>query len=149
MGSPPFAIELLHYNTKGPVLTTADNTAKIECMKRNSILWGLVLALIAICGFSLYLWLGQGEGTVAVVSVDGEQIERIDLSKVRESYDLEISNEYGTNIIHVEPGAISVTQADCPDQICVFQGKLTGSGIPIICMPHRLVIAIEGGDIDG
>ena len=56
---------------------------------------------------------------------------------------------YGHNTVHVEPGAISVTEADCPDGICVRQGKLTTAGVPIVCMPHRLVIEIYGDAIDG
>ena len=118
-------------------------------MKKKSFLWGLLLALVAAAGLLLYGKLGRGEGMVAVVSVNGEVLERIDLSKVREDYDLDVATEFGRNIVHVEPLAISVTHADCPDQICVMQGKLSGSGIPIICMPNRLVISIEGGDIDG
>lgn len=118
-------------------------------MKNKSILWGLLFAVIVIGGVLLYLSLGRGEGTVAVVSVDGEVLERIDLSKVREAYDIPVTTPYGNNTVHVEPGAISVTEADCPDHVCIYQGRLTGSGIPIICMPHRLVIEIEGGDIDG
>ena len=117
-------------------------------MKKKSILWGLLFAVIVIGGVLLYLSLGRGEGTVAVVSVDGEVLERIDLSKVRTPYDIPVTTPYGNNTVHVEPGAISVTEADCPDHVCVYQGRLTGSGIPIICMPHRLVIEIEGGDID-
>ena len=118
-------------------------------MKKKSLLWGLLLALIVLAGLLLYGKLGRGEGMVAIVSVNGEVLERIDLSKVREAYDLDVATEFGRNIVHVEPGAISVTHADCPDQICVMQGRLSGSGIPIICMPNRLVISIEGGDIDG
>ena len=118
-------------------------------MKTKSLMWGLLCAVIVIGGLLLYRGLGRGEGTVAVISVDGEELERVDLSKVRKEYDLEISTEYGSNTIHIEPGAISIIQADCPDRICMAQGKLTGSGIPIICMPHRLVIEVQGGDIDG
>ena len=118
-------------------------------MKTKNILWALLFAVIVLGGVLLYLNLGKGEGTVAVVSVDGEVLERIDLSKVREAYEFEVTTPYGNNTVHVDPGAISVTEADCPDHVCIYQGRLTGSGIPIICMPHRLVIEIEGGDIDG
>ena len=118
-------------------------------MKTKNILWALLFAVIVLGGVLLYLNLGKGKGTVAVVSVDGEVLERIDLSKVRTPYDIPVSTPYGNNTVHVEPGAISVTEADCPDHVCIYQGRLNGSGIPIICMPHRLVIEIEGGDIDG
>ena len=88
-------------------------------MKKKNILWALLFAVIVLGGVLLYLYLGKGEGTVAVVSVDGEVLERIDLSKVREEYDLDVATEFGRNIVHVEPGAVSVTHADCPDHICV------------------------------
>ena len=116
--------------------------------KRTSVIFGLLFAVIVIGGLLSYFLLDRGEGTVAVISVDGEVLERIDLSKVRKPYDIDISTEYGHNTVHVEKDAISVSEADCPDKVCIYQGRLTGSGIPIICMPHRLVIEIEGGDID-
>ena len=117
-------------------------------MKKKTLLWILIFALVVIVGLLWYWHLGSTGGMVAVISVDGEEMERIDLSKVRESYDLEIDTAWGRNRIHVAPGAISVTEADCPDQICVQMGELTGGGIPIICMPHRLVIEIEDGEFD-
>ena len=117
-------------------------------MKKKTILWILIFALAVLGGLLLTQRLADRGGMIAVITVDGEEIERIDLSKVRESYDLEIDTAWGRNRIHVAPGAISVTEADCPDKICVQMGELSGSGIPIVCMPHRLVIAIEGGDLD-
>lgn len=83
-------------------------------------------------------------GRMARISLDGEVYEEIDLNAVVLPYDITIETELGYNIIHVEHGAISVTEADCPDQICVHQGKITGSMVPIACLPHRLVIEILG-----
>ena len=117
-------------------------------MKKNTILWLLIFAAVILGGLLLYRHLSGTGGTVAVISVDGVARERIDLTEVRASYDLAIVNAWGRNTVHVAPGAISVSEADCPDQICVKMGELTGGGIPIICMPHRLVIEIEGGDFD-
>ena len=118
-------------------------------MKKTNLIWGLIFAALVAVGLLTYFLLGRGAGTVAVVSVDGEEIERVDLTKVRAPRDLEIDTEYGHNTVHIEPGAISVTEADCPDHICMLQGKLTGEGIPIVCMPHRLIIYIEGDALDG
>ena len=118
-------------------------------MKKKTIIWGIVFALILIAGLAAWLFLKGTGGTVAVISVNGEEIDRIDLTRVKETYYIDLDTGYGRNIIQVSPGAIAVTYADCPDQICVHQGQLTGGGIPIVCMPHRLVISIEGGGIDG
>ena len=119
-------------------------------MDKKAKIWIIVFAAVAVlcCGVFAVRTLSGG-GTVAVISIDGEEYDRIDLSKVRESYDIEIETRWGRNTIHVEPGAISVTEADCPDGICVRQGKLTTAGVPIVCMPHRLVIEIYGDAIDG
>ena len=118
-------------------------------MKRKNWFWILLFLLLVAGGLLLYRQLGQTGGTVAVITVDGEEIERVDLSRIKDSYDIVIETGYGRNTVHVEPGAISVTEADCPDRICVHQGRLTGGGIPIICMPHRLVIEIEDSELDG
>lgn len=115
-------------------------------MKKKNIFWAVVLS--ALCAAALGIWLllrALGGGTVAVIRVDGEEYERIDLSRVEQSYDFVIETQYGRNTVHVEPGGISVTEADCPDGVCVRQGVIRSGGMPIICMPHRLVIEIEGG----
>lgn len=117
---------------------------------KKTRIWIIALAAVCVVCAALFLLLKTARtGTVAVISVDGEEYGRIDLSAVEAAYDIEIDTEYGHNTVHVEPGAISVSAADCPDQICVEQGAISGGGVPIICMPHRLVIQLEGSGIDG
>ena len=51
----------------------------------------------------------------------------------------------------MEPGRIRVSAADCPDQVCVEQGYISDGTVPIVCLPHGLVIEIVGGEepLDG
>ena len=45
----------------------------------------------------------------------------------------------------------SVSDADCPDRLCVRQKAISRKGESIICLPHKLVILIESmeeGDVD-
>lgn len=88
------------------------------------------------------------QGTVAVIRVDGEIYEKIDLDTVTVAYDMEIETEFGYNKLHIEHGGISVIDADCRDRICIRQGMVTEAGVPIVCLPHRLTIEIEGGELD-
>lgn len=106
-----------------------------------------VLFLVCIGAFAFLRHLGM-QGTVAVIRVDGEVYEKINLDTVTVAYDMEIETEFGYNKIHIEPGSISVTGADCRDRICIRQGAIDEAGVPIVCLPHRLTIEIEGGDID-
>ena len=116
-------------------------------MKSKHILI-LLVAAVLLCAGGFWLIKNADTGSVAVIKVDGQVRDKIDLSKVEESYEIHIDTEYGHNTILVEQGTISVIDADCPDHVCIRQGKLTGGGLSIICMPHRLVIQIGGSDID-
>ena len=51
----------------------------------------------------------------------------------------------------MEKGRIRVSKADCPDQICANQGWISDGAVPIICLPHKLMIEIVGGggELDG
>ena len=107
-------------------------------------------ALLIICAAAFLLLKGSGGyGKIAVIRVDGEIYEKIDLDTVAVAYDMEIKTEFGYNKLHIEHDGISVTEADCRDHICMDRGKVSRAGVPIVCLPHRLTVEIEGGDIDG
>lgn len=131
-------------------MTTAGSYFKLLHMDKKTKIWiGILLAVVVLGLLGFFALSHLGGGTIAVISVDGEEYRRIDLSRVTESYDIEIDTQYGHNTVHVAPGRIAVTQADCPDGICVAQGAIDRGGVPIVCMPHRLVVKIEGSGIDG
>ena len=57
----------------------------------------------------------------------------------------------GYNLILVSEGEVSVTDADCPDKLCVKQRAVSKNGESIICLPHKLVVQIsskEESDFD-
>ena len=131
-------------------MTTAGTYFKLLHMDKKTKIWIVVLLAVVLLGLLGFFALSHlGGGTIAVITVDGQEYKRIDLSQVTESYDIEIETKYGHNTVRVEPGRIAVTQADCPDGICVAQGAIDRGGVPILCMPHRLVVKIEGSGIDG
>jgi hypothetical protein len=105
----------------------------------------LIAALLALFG-ALALWLSgrSAAGQVANNYVDGVCVRSVDLSQVREPETYTVETEGGQNVIQFEPGCIRVQEADCPDQVCVQAGWLTDSAAPIVCLPHRLVIRLEG-----
>jgi len=56
-----------------------------------------------------------------------------------------VDSSYGRNVIEVSADAVAVTWSDCPSQICVRTGQITRPGEVIACLPHRLLITLEGG----
>ena len=50
------------------------------------------------------------------------------------------------NTVQAERGRIRMLSADCPDGLCVGMGWSSSPAKPIVCLPNRVTIIIEGGD---
>ncbi|NMB12621.1 MAG: NusG domain II-containing protein [Firmicutes bacterium] len=84
---------------------------------------------------------------IAVVTLDGREIDRINLDLVTDPYEIRVETaQGGHNLIRVEKGRIRVIEASCPDQIDVRQGWISSANQSIICLPNRLVIRILKGE---
>ena len=121
---------------------------KINLMDKKTLFWILLFSVLAIAAAGAFFALkntGAAE-LEAQIYLDGELLRTIDLNAVAVPYEFTVETERGVNTVYVEHGAISVRSADCPDQICVRQGRISDSLVPIVCLPHRLVIQIQGAD---
>ena len=115
-------------------------------MDRQTKFWIILFSALLVvgCGAFLLLQTLSPGGSTARLYSNGELIDTIDLDAVAVPYDLVVEGpDGGNNTVHVEHGRIAVTAADCPDQLCVHQGYIEDDLIPIVCLPHRLVIEIE------
>ncbi|MEF2877256.1 MAG: NusG domain II-containing protein [Blautia sp.] len=110
--------------------------------KRDFILIGVVLVL------ALLLWLlpralgffsVQGEKQVRI-TVEGELYGIYDL---QEEQTIEIND---SNLCRIQDGEVNMTEADCPDKLCMHQGPISISGETIVCLPNKVVIEIVGKD---
>lgn len=82
----------------------------------------------------------------AVIYQDGTQIRRIDLNALSKEISFVVSCEEGSNTVTAGRGWICISEADCPDSVCIKQGRRYGGLTPIVCLPHRLVINFEEND---
>lgn len=57
-----------------------------------------------------------------------------------------VSEGSSYNLLTVSEAGVSMEAADCPDQICVHHIPIKGGGESIICLPHKLVVEIRGGE---
>ncbi len=104
-----------------------------------------VLALVSVASVFLFIQYAKNQNPmIAEVYQNGNLITSIPLNNVEEPYSFTVHAENGrSNVIEVHRGAIGIITADCPDQICVHQGFIKNSILPITCLPHRLVIQIR------
>ncbi len=119
-------------------------------IKTKTWIFIFILVLLVCTAVTVMLYTGAPEASVAEIYQDGQLIKTIDLNQVKEPYSFVIEDESGgSNTVLVEPGRICISEADCPDQICVHQGWLKDNAAPIVCLPHRLVIQAAGaGELD-
>ena len=49
----------------------------------------------------------------------------------------------GTNHLIIKDGEVWVSEATCPDKICVHQGKIHLDGEIIVCLPNKMTAQIK------
>ena len=105
----------------------------------------LICGLLAVSAAAAFL-LGRMPARYANIYQNGELVESIDLSGVREPYTITMQCDAGVNIISVEHGRICIMDASCADKSCVRQGWMSSGAAPVVCLPHTLVITLDRGN---
>lgn len=97
-----------------------------------------------LCAVFVFLYRGAAESPVAEIAVDGKVVEKIPLfSAPRE---ITVRSSGGFNVVRVGDGRAAVVSADCPDKVCVRTGEISRAGEGAVCLPHKLVVRITGGE---
>lgn len=113
--------------------------------KNDIILIGaiLVLALVVYVGMTLF----QGANThnaEAVVLIDGVEYGHFPLdTDVVERIELP---DGAYNVLEIKEGKADVTEASCPDGICVNHRAVSKQNQSITCLPNKLVVEIKNGE---
>ena len=115
-------------------------------LKRDIILV-LSMVIIAAAAFLIINFAFKKDGSYAVIKVDGKVIKTLDLNSGETTIEV---NGYqgGVNKVVINDGKVSMTEADCPDELCVKTGKISRVGETIVCLPHRVVVEIKGSPDD-
>lgn len=122
---------------------------KSTYIKKKDIILLLVILFIALGGLLIFR-ITQKSGDMVVVAVDGVVTQEYPLNKDL-TVDIKGVNG-GTNHLVIKDGYADVTEASCPDKICVKSRKINKTGESIICLPNKVVVKIVGRDtpeVDG
>lgn len=121
-------------------------------MKKNDmILIGIVLIISLIALGTIKWFQSQNDDAQQVlVKHDGVVIKAIKLTdKTNEEFLYEENGEM--NRIIVKDGVVSMSDANCRDQICVKTQAIAQNGGIIVCLPHKVTVEIysENAEEDG
>lgn len=107
-------------------------------MKKRDIIL-IASVLIVAAALFLVLELTKEAGARVIVKIDGQEVAE---------YSLEENGTYplngGTNILVIENGKAYLSDATCPDKLCVHQGKISMTGETITCLPNKLTVTVYG-----
>lgn len=116
---------------------------------KNDIILVAVLIVIALAVLLPGLLRNSSAGEPMVrISVNGRTHELLPLS---EDKVLTVMSENGTNDVIISNGTVWMSDASCPDKLCVYHKHISKSREQIVCLPNKVVVEIvsdEDSEID-
>ena len=111
-------------------------------MKRNDLyLLGAVIVAALIIMFAMRATKDKAERFV--IRVDGELFGEYPADS---DADITIEGfDGGLNRLIIKDGKADIVEADCPDKLCVHQSAISLKGESLVCLPHRVIVTVEGG----
>ena len=117
-------------------------------MNRNTRVLLAALALLVFGAIGFLLWESHQKASrpVAQIYRSGVLLREVALDAVTQPEEFIIEGENGAhNTVLIEPGRICISDASCPDQLCIHQGWISDRSIPLVCLPNQVMIQIVGG----
>lgn len=113
----------------------------------------IICSLLLVTAFSCLLWIycryqdltpDASAAMTADIYQNGTLLKSIPLDPQEPPYTMTVMGENGAyNTITVQEGKIGISAASCPDKLCMHQGFINNSLLPITCLPNKLVIRVR------
>lgn len=118
-------------------------------MKKNLKLICIFITAAIICFAIWQIRKNSSDGGTVVIEQNGKVVYQTEFKSVTDTIEYKIASDNGGyNVVNITADGVEVTDADCPDKICVKQGKINNSAVPVVCLPHKLVVYIKDAESD-
>ena len=120
---------------------------------KSTKFWLVVIGLLLAAGIIglFFVQSQQKAGAQVVIDWQGETVETLPLTENRTLRYERDDGQY--NIVVIENGAVRVSEASCPDQVCVRHKPTDQTADPIVCLSNDLVVKVmtagEQSQLDG
>ena len=104
----------------------------------------LILAILCIALFVLRNRLTKTQGDSVTITVANEVYGEYSLAE-DQVIPIVIDGET-TDIVTIENGAAYMSEASCPDQLCVNMGEIQKDQETIVCLPYQIVITVHASE---
>lgn len=111
-------------------------------MKPRDLIILAVLVAAAIIWFILSRQVPAGLQTEAVVHIDHVEVARIPLTP-GDPMDYSFPERPSVHFHRYEDGSFAFVESDCPDKVCIKEGRLKQPYHYAACLPNMVVVTIE------
>ncbi len=120
-------------------MTDKTNQKHTSFLRKADIILLSVLLLLSTA-IIICLRLTPHASGIVTVTVDGSCIGHWALTEEQQIW---IDGASGTNCLYIANGTAVMTDADCPDLICVHHTPISHVGERIVCLPNRVIVSID------
>ena len=114
-----------------------------KLFERNDLL--IIMAISALAIILLIPHFFGRKALEAEISVDGSVIKTVNLNEVDGFYEFKTDTSPAVTVT-AENGRIRVSDAECPDKLCVNCGWLDSDGDMAVCLPAKVVVSVKGAE---
>ena len=104
-----------------------------DLKKKELIFIAVILLLAVLLWGGMQITKNRSSATIRI-TVDGKEYGIYSLNK---DQTIHIGD---TNVCEIKNGLATMTDASCPDHLCMYQGSIGEKGGLIVCLPNKVVI---------
>lgn len=112
-------------------------------MKKKDFILIFIILLIAVVSFGINHFTNAKSGKQIEIYVDNELYKTYDIDDEDE---IKIESEEGYNVVKIHNHGAQITEASCPDKVCIHEGFITKPSESIVCLPNKVHIKIITDD---
>lgn len=113
-------------------------------MKKNDRIFLCVVFLVLAAAAAVFYLTQGNHGAQVKVTVDGDLYGTYSLN---ENQEIRIQKDgVITNVLVIKDGTADITEADCPDRLCVHQRAISKTKETIVCLPNKVVVEVAGSE---
>ena len=112
-------------------------------MKKKDFILIFIILLIVVASFGINHFTNAKSGKQIEIYVDNELYKTYDIDDEDE---IKIESEEGYNVVKIHNHGAQITEASCPDKVCIHEGFITKPSESIVCLPNKVHIKIITDD---
>lgn len=115
-------------------------------MKKKDLVLIAIVVIIAAFGLLFsYLYSNNSAELKVVITIDGNVFKELPLTEDTNE-EIRVEQNGNVNVVIIENGIVKISEATCPDQICVETMPADENGEMIVCLPNKVIVEVTRND---